>query len=359
MVAMSFEPIQRIMRIRTDQEIAVVIAALPVAGLARMARLMDLLYGADRMAAASVAAILHQDRNLEGLLIRVANRVRHGAGIPVTFLEAAAVRLGANRTRSLAISVSAADLLHSNQTIVFNDDAFWSQCVIRGALARSLAMNCARPLAGKAFLAGVLQQAAGPLMSRRCGARYRAFLARAAGDGRRLAKLEWQALGFNHIHVVALLLEQWHAPSDLRLAVSRQNSPPPLGHNADASLRLWQIAYFVGALPIGEPRPPDLADAFLRRMPQTCFGMDAASVGALFKQAAAEYADVADLFAPRLADRYPAATLLRPAAALFGPDLTSTQTTAVCTSAVKAQPPPPSRGRPDRFSVDILTSSRP
>ncbi|MCG8406358.1 MAG: HDOD domain-containing protein [Phycisphaerales bacterium] len=293
MSVISSEPAQG--RLKPIEEFETVLASLPPKEQSRIESLMTLLYRTSSIGAAETAAVVGEDVTLAARLIRVANTVHYGAGIPVMNAEAATVRLGADRTKALAIASYAGDLLGQVADTTFQFNRFWQVGLIRGSLARAIAMNCDRRLAGKAFLVGVLQSIGVPLMTS-FGAKYASLIEKSQGCLQRLAILEWQSFNFNHIHVALHLLEQWKTPVDVKTAIARHQTNPPLGSDVDAVLRLWQIAYFVNAVPLGIERPTTFKDAFLSQLLNSCFGEIGTSISRLLEQARAEYEDVAGLF---------------------------------------------------------------
>lgn len=298
-------------------KIETILKALPSEEQSRLNFVMSRLYDSPAVGPCETATVIGEDTNLSALLIRVANTVHDGAGIPVMNVEAATVRLGADRTKSLAIANYVIDLLHqaTDSTIDFNE--FLQLSLVRGSLARAIAMNCDRRIAGKAFLVGMMQSIGVPLLARHYRKKYTSLIERSRGCLQRLAILEWQSFNFNHIHVALSILDRWNTPADVKSAVARHHTNPPMGPNVDTALRLWQIAYFVSAVTFRAELRNAFKDAFLARMLNASFGNSGVSTPRLFDQAVAEYEDIAGLFESWLTADVGVAELLRSANVLL------------------------------------------
>ena len=80
-------------------------------GRPRIACLSNRLFATPSPGPVETASVLALYPALSAGLIRIANTVRHGAGIPALNIEAATVRLGADRTRALAVASECAQSL--------------------------------------------------------------------------------------------------------------------------------------------------------------------------------------------------------------------------------------------------------
>ena len=258
---------------------------------------------------AATARIIANDDAIAGAMIRLANRVQHGAGIAVTNAEAATVRLGAGRARSVAIARLFIERAMRKTIPGFDAQSHWQNAIFRGCIARAIAMNATRNLSCMAFLAGILQDAGMPILAAAYESAHARLRKQAQQDALPLAVLESQELGFNHIHTVIRVLKRWQAPVIITEAVGRHHTRPPMTRTKQDALRLWQIAYFVGALPLGDSEKAQheaanaqtelhaerRADPMVPRMPRESFGL---TIGGerLMEQARQEFEDVAEFF---------------------------------------------------------------
>lgn len=340
------------------------VAVHPLAHASKTAAELFHLCGNTMGNLAATAQMFADDEMLASGLIRLANRVQHGGGIAVTSAEAATVRLGAGRARGVAIARLFIERAMRKAVPGFDARTHWQDAIFRGCLARALAMNTTRNLSCMAFLVGILQDGPLPILAAAHVDAHARLRDAAQGNGLRLAVLESQELGFNHIHTAIRVLERWQAPAMVVEAVGRHHTRPPMTRSEQDALRLWQIAYFVGALPIGNAQcdreaGEHWADPAVRRMPRETFGL---KIGAqqLMEQARQEFEDVAEFFSMFLpakvdldamshtaadwlregethAGNISAATLSAPAASVRSDRMTSRDAAAIPTSRLNAE----------------------
>ncbi len=277
-------------------EIDEFVASSAIASPSPLARRLMQLCGDRSVDTAELAEVLEADSSLAARIIKAANTTRQGAGIPATNMMAAVNRLGRNRCLCLALASEVAEAVSWSVGPHFDFPRFWRDSLARGCIARTIVMHCQSVLAGPAFLSALLQDLGVALLAARFGPRYAAILRRRREPHRRLAVFESQAFKFNHIHVVARLLERWGAPRMLVEAVGRHHARPPLQRGVPSRLLLWQVNYFVGAMSLGRDCPAPLGESEIAEMPRTTFGIGGAMLAGVFGRAAQQFADAEDLF---------------------------------------------------------------
>lgn len=302
--------------IATSDTIETILGPIALLGRSRISAYVHALYGMPQTGVDQTAAILSRDPVLATRIIAVANTVQHGAGIAATRLDAAVVRLGHDRAKSLALIYEIGRVLAEHAAPDFT--ATWHRVVLRGCMARALAMNVSPRQAGVAFLAGTLLDIGTLLLAAAEPEAYEEIERRADGSPTRLAVLEWQSFNFNHLHVGARLLKHWCFPEEIIEAVGRHHTTPPAQATSDPGVRLWQCAYIAGALPIGEGRIAPGDALSLIRLLATAFNLQSSAVATLLSQSAAEYRDIAEAFRPMAPPTRNAEEMLLPAALALG-----------------------------------------
>ncbi len=270
--------------------------AAALLGRSRIAYLSSKFYSDPPPGPVETASILALNPKLSAELIRVANTVQYGAGIPVLNVEAATVRMGADRTRSLAIAYEIAQVLASTLGDAIDVGDFWRRGLVRGCIARALAMNADRRLAGRAFLVGLLQDVGEAVLAAAEPQEYASLQDHGEGCTLRRAMLEWRSFNLNHIHTGLRLLREWQLPMAIVEAVGRHHTNPPLSPAMSPAMRLWQIAYVAGAIPIGPSQSMATTQPLLLRLLGSAFNIKTGGVSALIDQTAEEYCDVEGLF---------------------------------------------------------------
>lgn len=322
-------------------------------GRSRIAYLSNRLYAAPPPGPVETASVLALNPALSAGLIRIANTVRHGAGIPALNIEAATVRLGADRTRALAVGFECAQSLAAAVGDAIEFGAFWRQGLVRGCVARALAMNTDRRLASEAFLVGLLQDVGSATIAAAQPREFDRLRQRSEGCPIQLAALEWQSFGLNHIHVGLDLLRTWQLPAIIVDAVGRHHTNPPLSPANSPAMRLWQIAYVAGALPVGPSTAPPTNPSMLLRLVNSAFNIHAGRVSSLIDQAADEYRDIEGLFARYFTAPISVADLLSPATMLA---LDAAATTDLAPAQHPVREFAAHSGGPSRFGAQPLSS---
>jgi HD-like signal output (HDOD) protein len=284
----------------------------------RLTRIASRLYGPDPAGPMETARLLESLPTLASRLIRVANKVHHGAGISATNLQAAVIRLGTDRTKSLILAHEIAELVGQATQRVSDTEIFWQTSLTRGSLARAVAIKRNSRVAAMAFLVGFLQDLGVLLIAARQPREYRSLMERSEGCSLRLAILEWQSLNFNHIHVVIALLARLGLPSLLIEAIGRHHTNPPVGMAGAPALALWQIGYLVGAISM----TPDSSSApratLARRLVSSAFQATGPGIAALVRSAQSEFEDLVDLFAEKLPIQSPTANVFGDVGEMLG-----------------------------------------
>ncbi len=316
-----------------NESIQSIIAPAMLLGRSRISTIVRRLYSDPLAGTADTAEFIAHDKALAARLITIANTVHRGAGIAATSLEAATVRLGHDRTRSLVLSFEIGRMLAGAGIVTAEFPGWWHQAVARGCLARALSMNGDPRIAGQAFLVGAIQDIGVWLMAAAEPETYETLRQRAGGSSTRLATLEWQSFNFNHLHLAMRLLTEWGLRAEIVEAVGRHHTNPPAGATSDRAVQLWQIGYLVGALPIGSGKMENAEALTFRRLLDTAFNIRGRATNKLFEQAAAEYQDIAEVFRPFAAPTQDARTLLAPAAAAMGVDSIAPPIDAPCDPA--------------------------
>ena len=300
--------------ISTDHTVKELIGQALFLGRSRISTISRQFYGETHSSPGTTAEAVARDAVFSARFMTVANTIQHGAGIAATNVEAATMRMGHERTKALAVTFAIGRALSPIAGHVAGFDRLWYTAMARGALARALAMHVDPRIAGPAFLTGALQDVGKIFFAAAEPELFPDMLTRSGGSSMRLALLEWQAFNRNHIHIGLEVLSGWGLPSYVTEAIGRHHTNPPGAATADLAVRLWQVGYVVGALPVGSQSEIDASPPAVTRLLATSFGVDQGGIQGLLQQALDEYHDVVELFRPIIAARVSGETLLAPVA---------------------------------------------
>ena len=284
-------------QVSNDMSLADRLAEVMVRRRPRIAHLVSRFCSRISAGPMETAETLSRDTALASKLIRIANTVQQGAGIPVTSIAAATMRLGTERTQALGICFEVADLISDCLGKRWpGSDGFWQACLARGCVARAAAMHVSRRLARDAFLTGFLQDIGQPLIAAAHPEEYSAANEQCGGCPIQASSLMWTALRTNHIHIAKALVSHWRAPTILSDAICRHHTRPPMSAASGDAMRLWQIAHAASVLPFGESDLPDFYRIHFVRLANEAFGMKGHMLFRLISEAREEFAETAPLF---------------------------------------------------------------
>lgn len=302
----------------TDRSINELISQALMLGRARISSMAHRFYQEPLCGPAATAEVIARDETLAARFMTVANTIQHGAGISAMSMESATVRMGNDRTKSLALAFAMGRALSPIVGHVAGFDRLWYTAMARGALARALAMHCDARLAGPAFIATAMQDVGTVFFAAARPESYLDLIERSSGSSIRLALLEWQAFNRNHIHLGLEVLSGWGLPSFVTDAIGRHHTNPPISTSNELGVRLWQIGYLIGTLPLGAEGEVESSAPSVSRIFSKCFGVSEDDTAQLLQQALDEYEDVVALFEPIIAPPQTGAQLFAPAADALG-----------------------------------------
>lgn len=244
--------------------------------------------------------VVSLDAALSAKLLRAASSAYYGQQYEVSTLERAAVVLGFDHVKVVALGFHLVGLAQQCDEKVLDLRAVWQGNVLRACLARQLARCSEVSVAqcgGEAFLVGLLQDFAVPMVARVIGEAYADRL----GQGglyttHDLLALEDEVAGSNHAHLAGRIFDLWRLPPLLTFAITNHHVTPPEAIPTDKAMALWQLAYWVGAIPFNEDHQTAPVAEGLRRLALAAFALDADGLGKAFYLAMEEYESLRTIF---------------------------------------------------------------
>lgn len=205
--------------------------------------------------------VIRNDWAMTGRILRLANSAFYAQRTEVTRLERALVILGLERTKAVTLG------FHISRTLLGSASRelgrlVWTQSVYRAALAQSLAKEHCPALTSEAYIVGLMLDCGAALMPRLIGDEYTALF-NSSTTPAKLFAAEFETLAFTHVDVAEALMRRWRMPALLARPVMWHHTPPSVGRTTDASTLLHRVAFYAGAVQLGE-RPhegPQVAPA--------------------------------------------------------------------------------------------------
>jgi diguanylate cyclase (GGDEF)-like protein len=179
----------------------------------------------DDVSLQDVVQILLTDPTLTGRLIQFANTGEMSGRAQVTNAQGAAMRLGLQTVRSIALGFS---LLSGNRTgrcKAFDYDGFWEHSLAVAAAAQIVARLRGDVVPADAFTCGLLQGLGRLALASIHPDAYEGVLERARGlTSAELARIEEDCFGTHHRELAAAMLRDWRLPESFCEAVAHVGS---------------------------------------------------------------------------------------------------------------------------------------
>lgn len=196
------------------------LVTLPDVYLAVKAVLDDPNSGAGDMARA-----IETDPALSMRLLRMANSPFFGFAAQVGSVARAVSMLGTLQIHDLVLASSLATTFNRVASEVLDVPQFWRSSVRRAVGAKVIGTRCNVIDGDRIFLAGLLCHIGEMVIALREPEKYGASAAAATGQGRSLAEVQREALGFDYAEVGAALVHAWHLPEALQTTVRWHVTP--------------------------------------------------------------------------------------------------------------------------------------
>lgn len=192
---------------------------------------------------------IENDPALTARLLRVVNSSLFGLAREVSDLNQALALLGTKPLKLLVLGFSLPSGLFEGiraETLA----AYWRHTLTKAVAAREISESIWRQPGDEAFIAGLLQDLAVPLLIQELGEPYVRLLEKTRRAGHDLAPLETQAMGFDHTELTARLLTQWGLPQTLINTIVHvpPNDGQPMPETLRAQRRIVHLAELTARL---------------------------------------------------------------------------------------------------------------
>jgi HD-like signal output (HDOD) protein len=187
----------------------------------------------ENRSAADLARLIEQDPSLAVRLLRLANSAFFASAKRVATLQQAVVRLGFQRMRVMALTISLRDTFPMGKLGPLDCEQFWRASLYRAVMARSLAGRLGACDPDEAFVAGLILEIGLLILFdlRVKGGDDDAQLELADLEG--LLAWERSRYGLDHRHAAAVALEHWQFPGRI-VECQLWHGPRAVGDGAPA-----------------------------------------------------------------------------------------------------------------------------
>lgn len=235
--------------------------------------LLTLFRRGDLVGSTEIVRVVELDPALSARLLKVANSAYFGQQRKVGTLTRAAVVLGNENLKVVALGFYLSTGWQDFGAEGFDLREFWRDCILRACLARELSKSVHFEPRELAFLAAMLQDLGTLILATHFGANYVATLQAWEGDWMSRGEAERAAFGVDHAEVATALARQWNFPDALVTVISRHCMMPPYQATAHSEDQLWQICHFCAAVPFDSDRQTAKVSAGLRHLVTGALGL--------------------------------------------------------------------------------------
>ena len=208
---------------------------------------------------------IENDPALTTRVLRVVNSSLFGLSNEVSDLKQALALLGTKPLKLLVLGFSLPD----NLFVGMAGDIlrrYWRRTLTKAVAAREISETLWKLPGDEAFLAGLLQDVGILVLLQEYGEPYVRLLDAAFAKARDVGSLAAQAIGFDHAHLSARLLERWGLPKNLVEAIGAGRPPAKIAELPPPARCLPQVLHLAELLAglLTENRTdllPDLLDA--------------------------------------------------------------------------------------------------
>lgn len=226
---------------------------------------------------------ISRDQALATRVLRLANSPFYGLQTKVGTLQDAIIVVGFRNVRAAVAGVAVMRCFAHNNFPNFNVAAFWNHCTAVALASRSIARATRQP-EELAFTAGLVHDIGTLALLTGFPVEQAMVLDYARRHGCFLLEAEREVLGVDHAQVGDALLQHWHFPDVIRLAVRGHHQPDASGGLADVVHVADVVAHALATLEGAEDRLSPLSAASLHRL-----GLDASSLVTVFAEVARDF----------------------------------------------------------------------
>jgi HD-like signal output (HDOD) protein len=199
-----------------------------------------------RSTAAQLHHLVSNDPALASRILKTVNSAFYGVPGQIGSMERAIVMLGLNAVKNIAVAASLGEMFRNVSLCDgFTARDLWKHCVAVGVGARELAKQINSPVAGEAFLAGLIHDI-GILVWMQARPSELAHICeqakQTAGD---FCQIEMDTIGADHQMVGMALAEAWRFPRPCQMAAGYHHQPHSL---ADEHRLLPTLVYVADTL---------------------------------------------------------------------------------------------------------------
>jgi len=193
-----------------------------------------------------VSRLISTEPALVSKILKIVNSAHYGLKHEVSDIHQAVNLLGQTSVKNIAVALSVFSIFPIEQSQIYY--RLYNRSLAAGLAADLISETIYGHKSGEYFLAGLLQNIGMLALLNHFRDQYLNVFMEAEHIGLEIETIEDVRLGVNHLETGALLVEQWHLPRAVSLAVRYKSDPDlvNLRKESEESVKLVQIARLAG-----------------------------------------------------------------------------------------------------------------
>jgi HD-like signal output (HDOD) protein len=265
------------------------------------------------VSAQEIVRVIELDPSLSAKLLRVANSAYFGQPRSVDTLTRAAVLLGNEYLKAVALGFFVTQSWQDVQPESFAFREFWRDSVLRACLARQMAIKTDYHPREQTFLIGLLADIGSLVMAVHFGSEYSDRLANTSANLEDRRAVEQKAFGVNHVAIGEALARHWSFPEAICTAIGNRLESPPLSTSTDRCIVLWQISHFCTTVPFAHDRQTARVCRPLRQLAMIALGLSFETLSDIFIETVEQFNVLSSVFSSLLPANSDVASLMEEA----------------------------------------------
>ncbi len=187
----------------------------------------------DKTGASDLAKIIKSDPAISAEVLKVSNSIYYASRSKrIMDVKDAIIRIGFTQTKNIAMSLSVLKVMtNKNYETGFDHIEFWFHCLGTSIVCERIAKKTRMISQEEAFIAGLLHDMGILLFNEFFNDIFLSILEKSTEEGLRFYDCEHDILGFSHIDLTIILLEQWQFPEELLIGIKNLYLPNSLSED--------------------------------------------------------------------------------------------------------------------------------
>jgi len=179
----------------------------------------------NKASAQQLSDVIMRDPSLVARILKLVNSSYYGLRTKVDIVSRAVTVIGTHELSSLVYSMCAIQSFSKISSSVTNMNTFWRHGVWCGLAAKAIAKQANCLNTERLFVAGLMHDIGTLTINARFPEIAEESTFKAHGDEGKQVDAEYEALGFDHAYLGALMLENWHMPEATVDAIRYHHQP--------------------------------------------------------------------------------------------------------------------------------------